>query len=194
MGRHPSDFLRSQGTGLLRRELSAFRHRFTSGEEIAAFLSGASRAQTEHGLLGNLLAGLLEDHGYHQALDLFTREILGDMDRSYLLPRPSGGSACKRLHLFLRWMVREDEVDPGGWSMVSPARLIVPVDVHMFRIGKCLGLTRRNTPDGRSAAEITEGFSAYSPHDPVKYDFALTRYGIRNLTDCSLFKRLLSTE
>ncbi len=192
MGRHPSDFLSTRGTAGIRTALSGFRHRFTPGEEVADFLGNVSRVQADHGLLGNLLAELLEGHGYQEALDLFTGKLLGGMDRSYLLPRPSRGSACKRLHLFLRWMVREDSVDPGGWAMISPARLIVPVDVHMFRIGRCLGFTGRKSPDGRAAAEITEGFREYAPHDPVKYDFALTRYGIRSLTDCTLFEKLLS--
>ena len=99
--------------------------------------------------------------------------------RAGLLPSPSAGSACKRLNLFLRWMVRQDNVDPGGWDSVSPAKLIIPLDTHMHRIGRRLGLTPRRQADLRTAIEITEGFRGICPSDPVRYDFALTRLGIR---------------
>ena len=192
LGPSPAAYLRTANLNTLKGQLRDFRHRFTPGEEVAEFLFSVSGKQTEHGLLGNYLAGFLADHSYLEALDMFTQGLLVPMQRSYLLPRPSLGSACKRLHLFMRWMVREDEVDPGGWSMISPSELIVPVDVHMYRVGQCLGFTGRKTADGRTALEITEGFRELSPFDPVKYDFALTRFGIQNLTDCSLFKKLFS--
>ena len=91
----------------------------------------------------------------------------------------------------MRWMVRTDDVDPGGWDMISPSELQVPVDVHMHRIGQCLGFTSRKTADRRTMLEITGGFRKVIPEDPVKYDFALTRYGIQSLTECELFKELL---
>jgi uncharacterized protein (TIGR02757 family) len=76
-------------------------------------------------------------------------------------------------------MVRRDAVDPGGWEGMSPAQLIVPLDVHMHRICRALGLTRRQAADLRTAVEITDAFRAFAPDDPVRYDFALTRLGIR---------------
>ena len=100
-------------------------------------------------------------------------------DNLYLLPRPSKGSACKRMALFLRWMVRRDDVDPGGWHGVSPADLLIPLDTHMFNISSTLGLCSMKSASGKAAAEITRNFKDVSPDDPVKYDFALTRYGIR---------------
>ena len=98
---------------------------------------------------------------------------------SSLLPDPDRGSACKRLHLFLKWMVRVDAVDPGGWTVLPPSALVVPVDTHMHRIGLALGLTERGQADIRTALEMTEAFSLVRPDDPVRYDFALTRFGIR---------------
>lgn len=192
LGPHPAAYLRTADLKTLKEQLRGFRHRFTPGEEVAGFLFSISRKQTEHGLLGSYMAGFLAGRPYIEALDMFTEGLLAPLGRSYLLPRPSLGSACKRLHLFMRWMVREDVVDPGGWKMVSPSELIVPVDVHMYRVGKCLGFTGRKNADGKTSIEITEGFRALSPEDPVKYDFALTRFGIQNLTDCSLFKKLFS--
>ncbi|MDP7077871.1 MAG: TIGR02757 family protein, partial [Desulfobacterales bacterium] len=98
----------------------------------------------------------------------------------YLIPLPEKRGACKRLNLFLRWMVRKDAVDPGGWETVPKRKLIVPIDTHMARIGRMLGATMRKTADMKMALEITETFKKLAPRDPVKYDFALTRFGIRN--------------
>jgi len=176
LGPQPAGYLRTANRNALKDQLKGFRHRFTPGEEMADFLFSLSDKQAEHGLLGNYLAGFLSRKPYMEALDMFVEGILSSSGRSYLLPRPSRGSACKRLHLFMRWMVREDEVDPGGWGMIPASELLVPVDVHMFRVGKCLGFTRRKTADSRTALEITEGFRELSPFDPVKYDFALTRF------------------
>jgi len=95
--------------------------------------------------------------------------------------QPSGGSACKRLNLFLRWMVRRDQVDLGVWARVSPARLVVPLDVHVIRVGQCLGLTAYRSPGWRMAASITEALRALDPEDPVRYDFALCHLGMKGL-------------
>jgi uncharacterized protein (TIGR02757 family) len=96
----------------------------------------------------------------------------------FLLAGPAGGSACKRLNLFLRWMVRKDDVDPGLWKSVDKAKLIVPVDVHIGRLCRILGLYDRKTVSLAAAVEITESFAQIEPADPVKYDFALSRIGI----------------
>jgi uncharacterized protein (TIGR02757 family) len=76
-------------------------------------------------------------------------------------------------------MVRKDAVDPGGWSTVSPRDLIVPVDTHMHSTAKRLGFTQRNQADLKTALEITKAFRIICPEDPVRYDFSLTRQGIR---------------
>ena len=176
--------------------LKEFKHRFTAGKEMAAFLVSVSSIQRECGLIGNCIADLLSKNSYIDALDSFAEKVISGMEEQgslsgHLLPRPSKGSACKRLHLLMRWMVREDEVDPGGWNMIPPSELIVPVDVHMHRIGIQLGFTKRRAADSKTAEEITEGFKLLSSDDPVKYDFALTRFGIQRLTECELFKELL---
>jgi len=195
-GLSPSEFLRNTVFSDVKAGLSEFKYRFTGGNEMAAFLVSLSSLQRENGLIGNYLAGLVSTMPYIQALDTFAGEVVNRMEKlgassGHLLPRPSRGSACKRLHLFMRWMVRQDEVDPGGWSMIPPSELVVPVDVHMHRMGKHLGFTSRKAADARTAAEITGGFKELCPDDPVKYDFALTRFGIQQLTDSKLFKELL---
>jgi len=97
-----------------------------------------------------------------------------------LLSAPRDGSACKRLMLFLRWMVRKDRIDPGGWTGVSPRELIVPLDTHMHRTAQTLGLTGRSAPDLRAALETTDSLREFDPEDPVRFDFSLVRLGIRS--------------
>jgi uncharacterized protein (TIGR02757 family) len=96
----------------------------------------------------------------------------------YFFARPSTGSACKRLNLFLRWMVRQDGVDPGGWTSIPKSALVVPLDTHTMRLGRCLRLTRRVSPGWKMAAEITDALREFDPDDPVRYDFALCHLGM----------------
>lgn len=98
----------------------------------------------------------------------------------YFFPRPAAGSACKRLNLFLRWMVRRDRLDLGVWNGVSPAKLIVPLDTHVIRVGRCLRLTRFTSPGWAMAREITASLRCLDADDPVKYDFALCHVGMMN--------------
>ena len=98
----------------------------------------------------------------------------------YFFPRPSAGSACKRLNLFLRWMVRRDALDLGVWKRVSPAKLIVPLDTHVIRVGRCLRLTSYTSPGWRMARDITASLRTLDPGDPVKYDFSICHLGMMN--------------
>jgi uncharacterized protein (TIGR02757 family) len=166
----------------IRRSLAGFKHRFTTGDQLAGLLIGARRAQIEHGSLQACFRRGLEA-GAHDVVDA-TGRFVDELNRlsgacaGHLLPHPAAGSACKRLNLYLRWMVRRDEVDPGGWDGVGTELLVIPMDVHMHRLSLRLGLTRRRAADMRSAREATAGFAAADPMDPVKYDFALTRMSI----------------
>ena len=99
---------------------------------------------------------------------------------AYFFPRPSKGSACKRLNLFLRWMVRTDAIDLGVWTRVSPSRLVVPLDTHVIRLGRCLRLTHYTSPGWKMAAEITQSLRAIDPQDPVRFDFSLCHVGMMN--------------
>jgi uncharacterized protein (TIGR02757 family) len=111
---------------------------------------------------------------------------------AYFFPRASAGSACKRMNLFLRWMVRRDAHDLGIWATVSPARLVVPLDTHVIRVGRCLGLTRYTSPGWRMASDITASLRRLDPDDPVKYDFAMCHISMLNakLSDAALIKTL----
>jgi uncharacterized protein (TIGR02757 family) len=98
---------------------------------------------------------------------------------AFFFPSPSGGGACKRLNLFLRWTVRSgDGLDLGLWSAVSPSRLLIPLDVHVARIARAVGLTNRRTVGMSMVREVTEALRRLDAEDPIKYDFALARLGI----------------
>ncbi len=99
----------------------------------------------------------------------------------FMFPLPLKGSACKRINLFLRWMIRNDELDTGLWNEIPPNKLLIPVDTHIARISRSLGLTKRKDVSWQMAVEITEKLKKYDPFDPVKYDFALCHIGIRKL-------------
>jgi uncharacterized protein (TIGR02757 family) len=187
MGNFPRLFLEKASREELKRAFSGFKHRFTSDGELLDLLYAMGKVISIH---GSLYGCFMKGYGpsrpdISEALEAFVQELrihMKEGDNS-LLPCPARQSACKRLHLFLRWMVREDAVDPGGWKEVSPAKLIVPLDVHMHRIGFALGMTTRRQADFRTAVEITRAFRKIAPDDPVRYDFSLTRIGIRNDVD-----------
>jgi len=182
LGPSPHAFLMSAAKKDLTASLAGFRHRFTGGGEVADMLWAARCAVLSFGSLeACFTAGLLrEEETILPALTRFVNTLhqFGGR-RGFLLAQPEKASACKRWHLFLRWMVRRDEVDPGGWSGIPPSMLIVPVDTHMHRIGVGLGGTARTQANLKTALEITHMFRCIEPEDPVRYDFSLTRLGIR---------------
>lgn len=182
MGPRPVEFLMETSREDLSGLLGGFVHRFTKGKDLAELLLGLRAMLEKWGSLENAITFFAHprDGTIHPALCGFLKELdfLSRGAASRILASPWLGSSCKRLYLFLRWMVREDEVDPGGWRGISPSKLIVPLDVHMHRVGMMLGFTERKQADILTAMEITEGFARICPEDPVKYDFVLTRPGI----------------
>jgi uncharacterized protein (TIGR02757 family) len=181
--RNPADDIGVMSAGELRRSFRSFRHRWTTGGELADLLVGVKRLREEYGSLENCFIAYIRqsDMDVIPSLTRFVAALRGasDRERSSLLSCPSGGSACKRLLLYLRWMVRKDEVDPGPWKGISPSMLVVPIDTHMHRIATGMGLTSRKQADMRCALEVTSYFRDLCPEDPVRYDFSLTRPGIR---------------
>jgi len=167
----------------LARAFKGFRHRYTDGVNLVDLLMGIRRVLERCGTLEACFReGLLEeDETVLPALDRFVARLREGYNGrgNYLIASPCDGSACKRMHLFLRWMVRRDAVDPGLWRGVPAAKLVAPLDTHMHRVALRLGLTRRKQANGATAVEITGAFRWMVPEDPVKYDFALTRPGIR---------------
>ncbi len=183
MGTSPADFLDGSTPRKIEDSFSGFKHRWITGRELAMMLLGVRRLMRKYGSLEACFgAGFSESDGdVVPALTRFVDEIAGANGTlsTGFVPSPCRKSACKRLNLFLRWMVRNDRVDPGGWKCVPASMLLVPLDTHMHRLSMLLGFTDRKQKSLETAREITCAFREVSPEDPVTYDFALTRLGIR---------------
>ena len=192
LGPHPASALRRRGGEGASPD--GFVHRWVDAGSLRPFLRAVGETLREEGSLGALFAS--GDEGgadYVPALDRFfstlrdrTGAAAGNLPRGlrFLLPSPAEGGACKRAHLFLRWMVRSGDVDLGLWtgSGFSPARLLLPMDTHVHRISRYLGLTARPTADLRAAREATGWLAKIDPDDPVRFDWSLSRLGI--LAEC----------
>jgi uncharacterized protein (TIGR02757 family) len=193
LGPRPAAYVRAFDPRRDAPALTPIVHRWIRGADLVALLLVLQTMLREHGSIeGAFAAG--HDAGATDvgpALDAFAaracavdvraaygRSVPARAGYRYFFARPSTGSACKRLNLYLRWMVRRDAVDPGGWTRLAPAQLVVPLDTHIIRLGRCLGLTRQRTPGWKMAAEITAALRALDPVDPVRYDFALCHLGM----------------
>lgn len=195
MGDSPARFVRGFDPADGRRLLRGFVHRFNDAKDTGLLLHYMRQMLERSGSIeGFFMEGYSPGHDdIGPALSSFVQRAL-DLDSApyyradrlpvsagvrFFLPSPRAGSTCKRLNLFLRWMVRRDDgVDFGIWSAVSPAKLVIPLDTHVSRIASWLGLTRRRTVDWAMAIEVTRRLRRLEPEDPVKYDFALSRLGI----------------
>lgn len=174
------------GEAAIAARLAGFRHRVYTGRDVARVLHRAATLQAAHGTLGELYARCLaEAPDARETLARFADALRGPNTRrslAHLVPDPRKGSACKRLVLYLRWMARPaDGVDFGMWP-VAASTLMIPVDTHVHRIARNLGLTRRKDASWRTATEITAGLARLDPRDPVKYDFAICHLGVSR--DC----------
>ncbi len=202
-GRHPAEALASMDDRDVANAVAGFRYRFFDEVDLAAFLCAV---RSVRGACGNLEQAFLNgddpaEPDYVQAASRFvrllvaaggrTRDGAGDRAegsssagrsppwRSNLFPDPARGSAAKRVFLYLRWMVRKDAVDPGPWRNADPARLLIPLDTHMAAACRRLGLITRLSTDLKAAREAGAAFRTIRPDDPVRYDFCMTRPGIR---------------
>lgn len=181
------------------RRLAPLRYRWIGGAELALLARALGDVLDQHGSLQ--AAFLHHDLPAQPTVAPGLEGLVGALRRAasraarqsswteaprglrYLLPAPSSGSACKRWCMFLRWMVRRPGpgaagVDFGLWRAVSPARLVMPVDTHVHRITRLMGLTARASPSWRMACELTEALRQLSPDDPLRHDFALAHLGI----------------
>lgn len=192
MGASPAAFVRAFDPKRDAGAFAGFGHRWTRGPDIVALLwllrQMVDRAGSVEGFFAEAddpatpdVAGALESFS-SRALALDLRRAYGHVPArpgvAYFFTRPSLGSACKRLNLYLRWMVRRDAVDLGAWTRVSPSRLIVPLDTHIIRLGRCLRLTTYRSPGWRMAADITRALRALDPADPIRFDFSLCHVGM----------------
>ena len=157
------------------RELLSFQYRFVTGADVYRLFEVAGGVLKIHGSLGSFMQ---RQYRPGQFLRLVEGVIRAFQGVHYLVPCSLKGSACKRLFMYFRWMVRKDNIDLGLWDFISPAELVIPLDTHIFQVATALELTSRRTPSLAAALEITESLSKYSRRDPVKYDWALSHLGI----------------
>lgn len=202
IGGHPEQFVRQFDPRRDGKIFNGFVHRFNRGRDLACLFWWQRQILEKEGSLEKFfLRGYRkEDPTIRLALTSFVERML-TLDNAgiyghkvgarhalplpasarvrFFLPNPRGGGACKRLNLFLRWMVRRDDgIDLGVWRSVSPAKLVIPLDTHVISAARRLRLTRRKTPDWKMAEEITSRLKRLDPDDPLKYDFSLCRLGM----------------
>lgn len=178
-----------------RDRFDGITHRFHTGRDISALVWGMRHILEKYGSIQTLFS-----KGYHEEEEsikgALVRFVEGFLSTDYtpiygkatlperaslrsLLPSPLNGSSCKRLNLYLRWMIRPDEgLDLGIWKGFSPSKLVIPLDTHIARISRYIGLTRMRTPNWKMAEDITRSLKRLDPGDPLKYDFALCHLGI----------------
>ncbi len=165
-----------------------FKHRFNSGNDIALLLEGINKILADYNYIGDMFFSLYKDSDIKTAMDMFgnffktfAKKITGVKNKSFdfLFPSPINGSACKRLNMYLRWMIRpKDGIDFGLWGNIPASELIIPVDVHVASKTSAWGFTSRKTPDWKMAEEITNMLKKINPNDPLKYDFSICRLGM----------------
>lgn len=207
MGGSPDAFIRQFNIRRDRNLFSGIKYRFNENDDIVAFFFLLHRLLKKHGSIeaafranyneadadiGNALAGLIDALSETDTSPVYgsNKKPAGLMQ---LITSPRKGSACKRMNLYLRWMIRDKDIDFGIWKGIPKNKLVMPLDTHIARISKCLGFTSRKSQDWKMAIEITESLKKLDPDDPIKYDFALCHQGIskvcsaKNCEGCSLF-------
>jgi uncharacterized protein (TIGR02757 family) len=169
LGASPSRFVEGGDFGGLR----GLYYRLHKDGEIIRLFEVLRRITGECGGIGGML-GRFYDGDVRAMLWAARAHLLeGREGLTFFFPMPSPTNPAKRWNLYLRWMVRSDEIDTGIWNFIKPADLTVPLDTHIAKIGGCLNWTRRRNPCWAMAREITEALRRYSPDDPLKYDFFL---------------------
>ena len=177
------------------RLFSGIKYRFNENKDIICLLHIISHQLRNHKSIGNVFKGFYKetDSDTGNALTGFidyvlktnTSDIYGENLKPdgllQFFPSPSKGSACKRMNLFLRWMIRNKDIDFGIWKGIPENKLIIPLDTHIAKISRCLGFTKRRSYDWKMAVEITDALKKLDPDDPLKYDFAMCHYGISGL-------------
>ena len=177
-----------------KKYLKGLYYRFNTVDDLSLLLQNTCNAVNTYGSLQALFRSGYDDSHDNilNALSMFSlklNEISGkNSNYKYLIPLTKNRSTCKRLNLYLRWMIRKDEIDPGVWENIDRSKLIMPVDTHIYRISRELKMVKRKSCDMKFALELTQKLRAFDKNDPVKYDFAICHVGMeRNLTNTKNF-------
>ncbi len=194
LGKHPYTFIKNLDRKLLEYYFGKTIHRFYTSEDIQLFFIELNTVINNEGTLKNLFLKLYlkneNDKNLKIPLSEFSNYFISSFLKKYneitpgcrfMFADPLTGSACKRMNLFLRWMIRKDDLDFGLWNDIPANKLVIPVDTHVARICRELKLTKRKNVSWKMAEEITENLKKFDPIDPVKYDFAICHIGIRKM-------------
>ena len=189
MGSEPVEWLKDSRPKLIWESVKGWKHRFNTDENLYTLLLLLRSVYRNEGSIEELVDVQKTDTAYEVLEKLVNRltsqRLKGGskspaMDKSFwhMLPKPSSGSACKRLNLFLRWMVGKSEMDLSLWTKMQTKQLIMPIDVHIMRQARLLGLTTRKSADWKTAVEVTEALRKLDANDPTRFDFALCHLSI----------------
>jgi len=188
----PYSFIKNFSLSKSPKKIAGIKHRFYSEDDIVKLFIILNKEIKKYKSIKQIfLQGCnISDNNVKNAISSFSNHFLnsfletfGDISDGikFMFPLPEKGSACKRMNLYLRWMVRKDELDFGLWDEIVPSKLVIPVDTHIARICKTLKLTKRKNVSWQMAEEITKNLKKFDAEDPVKYDFAICHIGIRKL-------------
>ncbi len=194
LGEQPYDFIKNIDEKLLQEYFGNTIHRFYTSKDIQNFFRVLNSVLNEEGTIKNLFLKFYFEHQNDKNLKLplskFSNHLLTVIHLNskkittgcrFMFADPFTGSACKRMNLFLRWMIRKDELDFGLWNEIPTEKLIIPVDTHVARICRELKLTTKKNVSWKMAEDITENLKKFDPVDPVKYDFAICHLGMRKI-------------
>lgn len=191
MKHQPYKFILNYNKWKQKYSFNSVKHRFYTEADIDSFFTALHKIYSSYETLKYmfLLYYFEKDKNLKEAVSFFSQHMIELMTKGkkpthgikFMFPDPYRGSACKRINLFLRWMVRKDELDFGLWNEISPSQLVIPVDTHVARICKEIGLTKSKNVSWKMAEEITERLKKYDSNDPVKYDFAICHIGMRKM-------------
>lgn len=182
MDRAPYDFILNHKTADL-RSMKSFVHRTFNGEDLDGFVKCVRHLYSEYGGLEQVFFEGFEKGEADVAISFFREKFFEGKHAARTekhVSNPLAGSSAKRLNMYLRWMVRNDQagVDFGIWKKISPSKLSLPLDVHTGNVGRTLGLLSRTQNDWKAVAEIDQALRTLDPKDPIKYDFALFGIGV----------------
>lgn len=191
MGVSPYDFVMNFNREHDAEKFNGVLHRFFTTQDIISLFHALNKIYNGYGSLNYLflLYNFPKDKNIKNSLSFFSKNLLGFASEhggithglNFMFPDPGKNSACKRMNLFFRWMIRKDELDFGLWPEISTSKLVIPVDTHVARICTELELTDKKNISWGMAEQITENLKKFDNIDPVKYDFAICHIGIRKM-------------
>ncbi len=175
-----------------KKKYKGFKYRFYDGDCLSYFLYSIGKVIKEFGSIEKCLKkGYNTSNNFLEAQSFLVENLEknGVKNCGNLVANPKKGSACKRLNLYLRWMIRDDNIDLGVWNF-DKSKLIMPIDTHIFQLSKILGLSSRNSANLKTAEEITNNLKKIDASDPTRFDFSLSRLGIHPELDYEILSKL----